>query len=303
MSSTLRDPGAVIIPAYNEAEFIDTALRALLSTGELSKVPVIVVPNGCTDHTATIAEKTLKSLDVPHQARVISLTEGSKIKAIRAAEAALPPGARLYLDADAICPAATAIALLRAVGAQPTDEPRQMICADVAVPSRHVDTSRVTSRAAKSFTDYFYDLPWVRQQTTGRAAYALSARIRATFDEFPEVVADDRWATASLSDYRPTFVPEKVTVFPAETLPALVSGRRRVYVGNLNPAVATHDASVQSRARGLLKTLAKPAQWPGLAVFVAVNSLAKRQAHADVAAGRVTWSDDHNTQDLPSGKD
>lgn len=297
------DPGAIIIPAYNEAEFIDVALRALLSCGTLRKVKVVVAANGCTDNTAEIARKTLADVQASSHVQVLDLPEGSKIKAIRAAEALLPPGARLYLDADAICPAETAVSLLRAVGATPTDAPVVKVAHQVAVPSRKVDTSKITSAATRAFTDYFYDLPWVKQQTTGRAAYALSADIRATFDEFPDVVADDRWATASLSEYRPAFVSESVTIFPAETLPSLLAGRRRVYVGNLNPAVATHDASTESRARGLLRTATQPAKWPGLATFVVVNAIAKQQARADVSAGRVTWSQDHSTQDLPSSQD
>lgn len=303
MGHQQHDPGAIIIPAYNEAEFIDTALRALLECGSLQDVKVVVAANGCTDKTADIARKTLADINASAHVQVLDLAEGSKIKAIRAAEALLPAGARLYLDADAICPAETAISLLRAVGAKPTQAPPCKIHHQVAVPTRKVDTSKITSAATHAFTDYFYELPWVKRQTTGRAAYALSAEIRATFDEFPDVVADDRWATASLSDYRPVFVPEAVTIFPAETLGSLLAGRRRVYVGNLNPAVATHDATTESRARGLLQTAKHPAKWPGLATFVVVNAIAKQQARADVSAGRVTWSTEHRTQDLPSSQD
>lgn len=47
---------SVIIPAYNEADFIEPTLQSVLDQKH-SDLELIVVPNGCTDNTAEIASR------------------------------------------------------------------------------------------------------------------------------------------------------------------------------------------------------------------------------------------------------
>ena len=47
---------SVIIPAYNEEKYLETTLKSVVNQ-YYDNLELIVVPNGCTDKTADIAEK------------------------------------------------------------------------------------------------------------------------------------------------------------------------------------------------------------------------------------------------------
>lgn len=88
---------SIIIPAYNEAEYIGTKLDQYLATFS-NDVEFLVVPNGCTDQTAAIAQ----AYAVKHEnVRVYVITEAvGKATAVRAGWERARGDWVAFLDAD-----------------------------------------------------------------------------------------------------------------------------------------------------------------------------------------------------------
>lgn len=301
MQAASNDFGAIIVPAFNEERHLPSLLTGLTRNGVLPNTPILVVCNGCSDASYFVARQTAQALAgrVPHKISVLELAHGSKVGAIRAAEELLLPGARLYLDGDVACDGATAVQLLEAVGAAPAGV-KEVMAADVAVPTRRLDMSGVRSLVLRSYHQFWADLPWVKSALAGRGAYAMSQSLRGSFGQFPDLVADDRWATTRVGPERSRIVPGVVSIRPAESFKELLAARRRVFVGNRNPQVPQHDVGRADRLAGLVKSAARPSRWLGLATFVVVGVLAKRAARQDVAAGKVQWSTAHSRTHLSS---
>lgn len=288
MAANDKSPATIVIPAFNEANNIAGLLTALINPDLPVNTQVTVVCNGCTDNTADVARQAAATLaeNFAHKITVLDLPEGSKVGAIRAAEAQLPQGPRLYLDADVLCSGKSAAALLAAV----TATPGKLAELDVSVPQREFDFTGVRSLALRSYHRFWADLPWVRTQLAGRGAYALSVAQRQSFALFPQVVADDRWATTRPAAHRAGIVAEPVVIRPAATFVELLAARRRIFVGNAHPDLPTHDLPRADRIKGLLSAGMHPTRWLGLVTFLGVSSMAKRAARRDVAHKSVQWS-------------
>ena len=270
--------GSIVIPAHNEQGTIGFALNALLREALEGEFAVVVACNGCTDATADEARKT--SAGLPGPIVVLELAEASKPAAIRAAERECAPP-RLYLDADVICSTAAAREMLAAVQS----------VADVAVPTRSFDLSGST-RFARLYYRTWLELPWVTNQLAGRGAYALSQLARSTFGEFPELVADDRFATTRVPADRAVVTSERVVVRPPARLRDVARVRGRVYAGNAALEVDGHDLSIGRRWRGLMRLSMRPSRWPGLVVFLATTAVAKSRARNAHRAEGIAWTRD-----------
>jgi cellulose synthase/poly-beta-1,6-N-acetylglucosamine synthase-like glycosyltransferase len=113
---------AIIIPAHNEAAVIEQTLRGLLAGFARNEITVIVAANGCSDDTVARARA------VADWITVLDIPEAGKTGAIRAAEAQLGPGPRLYLDADVAMSAVSAKAVLPGFLPVPVElDPRQSL--------------------------------------------------------------------------------------------------------------------------------------------------------------------------------
>ena len=282
--------GSVVVPAHQEAGRIAACLAALAQDWAPGEFDVVVVSNGSTDGTASRARDAARALGM--EIRVEDLAEAGKAAALRRGEEMTDPP-RLYLDADTVCPTATARALLRALS--PT--------VDVAVPARLLDLSACT-RPAAAYHRAWQGLPWVAEQLSGRGAYALSAPAAAAFARSGDVLADDRLATAMVPRERAVVVPEAVTVTPAKTVADVLAVRRRVYVGNSRLSdehgVSPHDVPAARRVRLLLPALARPMGWPGLALWVAVTAWTKFLARR---GGTVAWRRGSGGGGIPRAED
>lgn len=219
---------AVIIPAYDEGPRIKRTLARLFADGVAAHLVVKVVCNGCHDDTAEQARAALAAV-AEHRAEVIDIPAAGKANAIRVAEADLPRGPRVVLDADAGCDGATVQALLDAVDSQ--DGVRES--AAVAVPRRTIVVSEVKSLLARSYYLTWREFPWVRSMVSGRAAYALSWEVREPEGPFPLVLGDDRWAATLVPRAEVCEIDRSVDVYPVGTLRELIAVRSRVYRGNL----------------------------------------------------------------------
>lgn len=272
---------AVVVPAHDEERVIAATLRTLLGDGGLGEATVVVACNGCQDDTVAVAEATIAELGA--RAVVISLDTASKVAAIREAEKHCPPGPRLFLDADVECSGATAAALLRAVGPGG---------ASVAVPRRELVLDHA-GWAARSYHRFWADLPWVREQLSGRGAYAMSAELREATGPFPDVLADDRWATTRCPREAATVVDHPVLVRPASRLRDVVAVRTRVYAGNADAAVPAHDVGLREQLRVVVGRVRRPRQWAGTVLFVGVSVIAGLRGRLAAARRTTAWGRDH----------
>lgn len=166
----------MVIPAHNEAAVIRRCLDALFSGLEPGELDVMVVCNGCTDDTATLARSS------GHPVRVMELAAASKPAALRTGDAEARGFPRLYLDADVVLPGSAARRVLE----------RLRDGAVAARPPIRYDSSR-SSAPVRSYYRARSQVPAVMGSLWGAGVCGLSEAGRRRFAAFPDVVADDLW--------------------------------------------------------------------------------------------------------------
>jgi glycosyltransferase involved in cell wall biosynthesis len=222
MTSPKGDPAlAVLIPANNEAELIGDCLAAVAaSRWGGSRVQVIVIPNGCTDETADVARAQSKAFsDRDWKLTVIELSEGGKLAALNAGDAAVKAGIRVYLDADVIVEPELLAQLHDVLRC---DQPRYA--------SGKV---RMTAQSwvSRAYARIYCQVPFMTQGVPGCGIFAVNAAGRARWGAFPQIISDDTYV-------RLQFTPEERIGVPAgyrwpvvEGLRNLIKVRRRQDIG------------------------------------------------------------------------
>lgn len=249
----------VIIPAHNESAVIERCLRAL--EGD-SRPEVIVACNGCTDDTAAIATA------LAPDAQVISLDVASKSAALNAGDEVATTFPRFYVDADVEVSAESLRLVAEALAEVPCAAPRPVF----ALSGRHL--------LIRHFYRVWQQMPYLNDAMVGSGVYGLSAEGRRRFDRFPDITADDQFImqlfdrTERRSVEGATFV-----VHPPKTLRGLIKMRTRAYRGNqeLQRSCLARSTPTGGGGAALVRLCRWPANWLGVAVYVAVNLAAKRQ--------------------------
>ncbi|MGB3796621.1 MAG: glycosyltransferase, partial [Alteraurantiacibacter sp.] len=168
----------VIIPAYNEEAVIGRCLSALLADAPSDHgMEIIVAANGCRDETVGKAREAAPGV------RIIGLEEGSKTRAINAANAIASHYPRVFVDADVICSYTTIMALVEAL-----DDPDAMTAAPAI---------RMQLREADPFVRAYFRV-WLTQPYAlagygGAGCYALSRTALEEVGPFPDIIGDDIW--------------------------------------------------------------------------------------------------------------
>ncbi len=247
---------AIIIPAHNESAVIEHTLRVLLDGFAPEEVTVIVAANGCTDDTIA------KARAVASWITVLDVPEPGKSGAIRAAEAQLGPGPRIYLDADIAMSAASAKAVFArlaagAGGARPpavvdVDGASWLVC------SFHRARSRLSS---------------VRQEFSGGGSYGLSWETRQLFGAFPNVLGDDLFAArvvpegrAEIIDAAPVVVhPPRDSRSLTRVLARNVRGNRQL--GDMFPDIA--PLTTKQTVLSLVRSIRGPSSFADATVYAA----------------------------------
>jgi glycosyltransferase involved in cell wall biosynthesis len=236
-----RQPlGSVVIPAHNEARVIGRSLDVLLAGFGPGELDVVVVCNGCTDATATVA----RSAD--HSVRVVELEQASKPAALRAGDVEAAVFPRLYVDADVAFPGSAARLVLARLRAG----------AVAARPLIRYDTTGA-SAPVRSYYRARCRVPAVMSSLWGAGAYGLSAAGRSRFGDFPDVVADDLWVDR-LFDRREVEIvggAAVVVAVPRRTRD-LVRTLRRTYRGKAEMA-SEPDARRPQATASALRDLAR----------------------------------------------
>jgi glycosyltransferase involved in cell wall biosynthesis len=269
--------GSVVIPAHNEANVIGRCLDALLRGFAPGELHVVVVCNGCSDGTATVVRTG------PHSVHVLELESASKPAALRAgdeaANAVLP---RLYVDADVVLSSGAARRVLD----------RLATGAMAARPPIQYDTSR-SSGPVRRFYRARTRIPAVMGSLWGAGVCGLSARGRARFGAFPDILGDDLWLDRQ---FEPTEIEivdcEPVLVAAPRRTRDLVRVLQRIYGGNnqIRNAGSGHDDRGQRITRSALRDLLRlarsgPAEALDAATYSALAVIARLALARTTAAG------------------
>lgn len=260
---------SVIIPAHNEAETLPACLVAIAAaTVPPNGAEVIVVANGCTDDTAAVARAMAEDHSaMPYAMRVIELSEGGKIGALNAGDAAACGDMRAYLDADVII----APQMLTALSSALSDAAPRYASGTVVIPES-------PSALTRAFARFYRTVPFLRDGVPGCGLYAVNRAGRARWKAFPDVIADDTYVRLNFT------ATERVRVAALYDWPLvtgfgnLVRVRRRQDAGVAEiaaqfPELLQNDDKLPYRARDVLRNaLHQPFSF---AVYVAVRLAGK----------------------------
>ena len=269
----------VIIPAHNEASVIRRTLSTLLRSAGAGEFEVIVVCNGCNDDTAVIAGTGFTHVVV------VELEEASKTAAINAGLRRARGEVILLLDADIELETHCARDLAGAV-LRPGVE--------VAIGHMEVDTQGAGA-LVRAFYRVWMEHPYLRNGKFA-AVIALSRAGIARIGTMPAVTADDTYL-------RRLFPLDRVAVLESvrfrvrapRTLESLVRVRSRSYRGNrqLASCPSTTERHPREVAGLMRQLLSKPALWPSVPVYFAVNLAARALSYRQAGS---RWERDLTTR-------
>jgi glycosyltransferase involved in cell wall biosynthesis len=274
--------GAIVIAAYNEESVIGRCLEALEPVLAAGTLQVIVVCNGCTDGTAPIA-RTHRGVTV------LDLPVASKTGALRSGDAIAVSGPRIYLDADVVMSAPTALAVVDALG--PGGAP-------AGRPPLEFDSSG-SGRIVRSWYRVRAQLPSLSRVLWGAGTYAVSAEGRARFDEFPDIVSDDLFVDSLFGPTERIIVPtDPVIVRAPRRTGDLLRILRRTYRSQDDVA---RDPGISTGQRAQIRDLAallrrRPSSAGDVVVYAFVILLARMQVRFARAPGPA-WERDSSSRE------
>lgn len=264
----------IMIPAHDEAGYIDACLRALLAqSGDAGPMRVVVAANACSDDTVAIARAlTVAFTARGSELRVLDLPTPGKIAALNAAEDGLEPGLRIYLDADVICDP-DMVAQLRSALAP--DRPLYATGTMQVAPAQ--------SPLTRAYARLWQELPFFKGGAIGAGLFALNAAGRARWGAFPDIISDDTFVRLNFAPDERIEVPARYHWPMIEGWAGLVKVRRRQNAGvdevsRLYPELLSNDPTPGLGAGGALR-LALRRPWP-FAVYASV-ALAVKARRSD----------------------
>ncbi len=263
---------SIIIPAHNEAAVIDRTLAALDPLVAAGTAEVIVVPNGCTDDTATRARAHAG-------VRVIELAEGSKTAALNAGDAHASRWPRLYLDADIEAPPEALAQAVRALAGDGIHAAR---------PSFRWDL-----QGAEPLVSAYYRargrMPSMSGAIWGAGVYGMSEGGHRILGEFPRVIGDDLLVESSFQPGRKYIAsgPAVVVRIP-RTVRNLIGVLSRSRKGPAEQSLDTGRASV----RELLCTVTGPASAVDAICYALLAATGRRRARRN----SLGWERDRSTR-------
>lgn len=256
---------SVIVPAHNEAGYIEPCLQALCAqTADAAPFEVILSANACTDGTEQVAAGFADALAAKGGTlRLISSDQPGKLGALNRAEDAAHSDLRIYLDADVICDPAL-LGLLRS--ALNVDTPRYATGRLQVAPGR--------SWITRCYANFWTRLPFVQSGAVGAGLFALNGPGRARWDAFPDIISDDTFVRLNFTPNERVEVPAAYHWPMVEGFENLVRVRRRQDAGVAEiyrnwPDLRANEGKASMGLSGLAKrALSAPISF---AVYAAVS--------------------------------
>lgn len=245
----MSGPLSVIVPANNEAGWIDACLAAVAGS-EGARGEVIVVANGCTDDTAGRARGHQAALARAGFAlTVLELPALGKPGALNAGDRAARFPARAWLDADVLV---SPPLLAQIAEALDTGAPRLASGSPQVAPARNPVT--------RAYARFWTRLPFVTEGCPAFGLYAVNAAGRARWEDFPQVISDDTFVRLSFAPHERVRVPATYSWPMVEGFAPLVRVRRRQdrgveEIARLYPRMRENDAIPRPSKGWLLRRL------------------------------------------------
>lgn len=289
MSAT-TDSGAVpalsvIVPASNEAGWIEPCLRALLASAGV-RLQVVVVANGCDDNTAARARALAPDFAARDWAlQVIERTAPGKPGALNAGDAAAWHDLRAYLDAD--------VEVSPPLMAQLADA----LAGDGARYASGTPLVTACGWLARNYARFWQSLPFVARGVPGFGLFAVNAAGRARWGAFPGIISDDTFVRLHFTPAERHKVPARYSWPMIEGFAPLVRVRTRQdqgvaeiaarFPGLVQNAGRTHPGKAWLATRALHDP-AGFAVYAGVALAVRLRRLGpgRRRAQPGWARGR-----------------
>ena len=263
MSPPAPPPLSVIVPACNEAGWIDACLGAVAASVG-ARGEVIVVANGCDDDTADRARSHGPALAAAGFAlRVLETPALGKPGALNAGDLEARHAIRAYLDAD-VTLSPPLLAQIAAALADPA--PR--------LASGSPQVARAQSAVTRAYARFWTRLPFVARGCPAFGLYAVNAAGRMRWSRFPEIISDDTFVRLSFAPAERLCLPGNYVWPMVEGFAALVRVRRRqdqgvAEIARLYPDLLANDDKMRPGKGWLLgRALADPVAF---AVYAAVS--------------------------------
>jgi glycosyltransferase involved in cell wall biosynthesis len=275
---------SVIIPAHNESPVIARLLKSILKGALPDELDVIVVCNGCTDGTASVARGFGATV------RVIETDIASKTHALNLGDEAARAFPRIYLDADIII----TLEAIRTLA-------QRLETGDVlaVAPKASFDLARC-SWPVRAFYEVRLLLPSLREGIGGSGVYALSEAGRKRFHVFPSVIADDGFVRIQFQRYERETMPSVTSkVFPPRTTKDLIATKTRAHYGSFELArlfPEFWERRGESNIKPLIQLFVDPRLWPKLATYCLVTMTARRRAVQRIRRGAMPWKRDQTSR-------
>lgn len=275
---------SIIIAAHDEASVIEQTLSSILANKLDCPLQVIVVANGCTDDTAARAQA------FGDRVQVIETPIASKVHALNLGDKAALHFPRAYLDAD--------IQLSDNALQNVADAFKDRGCRVATPTAKHV--YKGSNPFLAGYYQLWRSLPYVRNAVMGGGFYAIDSAMRARFDEFPAITADDKYVHSLATPEERRVVPGcYATVNMPETFHDLLRVKTRWTYGNLeldatHPDLKRNGTSHYESAAGYL--LLRPWLWVNVPAFVFVYLYTQSAARRRFAEKTPQWDRDNSTR-------
>ncbi|MEM8842303.1 MAG: glycosyltransferase family 2 protein [Pseudomonadota bacterium] len=251
---------SMIVPAYNEGHVIGAALAPFARSAAGRRIELIVVPNNCSDDTASTARHACPA------ARVIETPTPGKAHAMNLGFAAARGDAVVFLDADLTVSPAAVEALAHPVLSGET----KAACGRMEVRTRG------TSPLVRLFYRGWSLNPYHDNGKFG-GMFALARDAAGQIFPLPSVTADDEYIARRIGEGAIAFVPEaRFSVYPPHRLRDLIRIRRRSHRGTVRLAARSaqnpRPKGISASAVMLARAASRPGLWGALLVFATLTA-------------------------------
>jgi glycosyltransferase involved in cell wall biosynthesis len=259
---------SIIVPAHDEASVLEACLHGLTEGAREDEIEVLVVCNGCTDHTEAVA----RGFGPP--VRVLTTSVASKTRALNLGDEHATGFPRFYVDADVLLD----IEAVRRV-TECLEQERVLAAAPRAV----VRLERA-SWSVRAFYRVWTRLPYFDASMIGSGVYAVSAAGRTRFERFPEIIADDEYVRRLFARGERVRVDAcTFTITPPVRIAGVVREKTRSCLGRYQLALRFPELrrSFGERLGAVvegLRLLREPSVWPSVPVYLGVVVLARLRA-------------------------
>ena len=249
---------SIIIPAHNEALVIEKTLSELIRKMPQDLYEIIVICNACVDDTAKIVAQF-------NEVRLLETDKASKTHALNLGDSIAAGDIRIYMDADV---SMQSIYIEKMINILKSDG---LLAISPNVKMDYTGSSWFV----KSYYNIWFQLPYVKEGFMGGGVYALSAKGRTRFEDFPNVISDDGYIRGLFNTNETKRIEDIYSIVkPPKKLAGLLKIKTRSRLGlyelmkKFPKMYNNHKKSYRSSIINLFK---KPSNWPKILIYLFVN--------------------------------